>query len=185
MEYEFEDAPFPAIMWETPRTPGLHLSDIIDDLLNKSGLGYKGKGFTDMELTAEMGLLWERVLSLVAAQKYANNPLGEIEKDGVLMTPDGIGPDPKGEVPMVLEEYKITWKSNKSHPNEIIRHMMQVKSYCWAIDTNVCVMKTMYIMGDYRGSGPTYRQSRITFTKRELVENWDILISHAKKEGML
>ena len=185
MEYEFEDSLFPEVVWESPRTEGLHLSDIIKDLLNKSGLGYKGAGFTDMQLTAEMGLLWERVLSHVAGMKYANNPLGELEKDGVLMTPDGIGPDPKGEVGMVLEEYKVTWKSNRTHPNEVLNYMMQVKSYCHVVETNVCVMKVMYIMGDYKGSGPMYRESRIVFTDKELRDNWDMLVGHARKEGML
>ena len=79
----------------------------------------------------------------------------------------------------------MSWKSYRTHPNELLNYMMQVKSYCHVVETNVCVMKMMYIMGDYKGSGPMYRESRITFTNRELKENWDMLIGHAKKEGML
>ena len=184
MEYEFVDVKFPKTQFETERTEGLHLSHIIRDLLDKAGLGYKGKGFTDMELTAEVGLLWERVLSKVMGEKYANSP-GELEKDGIILTPDGIGPDPMGKVPIIVEEYKATWKSNRTHPTEVLNYMMQVKGYCYVVETNVCIMRVLYIMGDYRGSGPMYRESRITFTKKELWDNWQILLGHAEKEDML
>ncbi len=179
MKYESADALFPSTQFRGHRTRGLHLSDIISDLLEKSGLGYKGKGFVDMQLTAEIGLLWEDVLAYVMGEKYAESP-GEIEKDGIIMTPDGVGPDPVGLVPIVVEEYKATWKSTRTHPNEVVRYMMQVKGYCQAVETNTAIMHVFYIVGDYKGSGPMYRRCRLTFTDKELWENWEMIRKHAK-----
>lgn len=179
MEIEMEDVRWPGVQWEDdpddPRREGLHLGVVTRKILDSAGLGYKGKGFNDMELTAEIGLLWERVLSRAMADKYAMRP-PQIQKDGIWMAPDGIGPDPKGEVPMVVEEYKATWKSTKWCPTENINYMIQAKSYCHALDTNVVVFRIFYIMGDYRGSGPTYRVARIVFTDHELRLNWEMIL---------
>ncbi|MDY6839876.1 MAG: hypothetical protein SWH78_18100, partial [Thermodesulfobacteriota bacterium] len=76
MEIKYEDVPWPKTLFEDdePRKEGIHLSEVIKGIMNDSGLGYKGKGFSDMELTAEIGLLWERVLSKVMREKYAVRP---------------------------------------------------------------------------------------------------------------
>ena len=116
---------------DEPRAEGLHLGEVIKFIQNRSGMGYTGKGFSDMELTAEIGLLWEDVLSKVMRDKYAMRP-PQICEDGIWMSPDGIGTDPDGEVPMVVEEYKATWKSVKSAPDENFYYMTQAKSYCRA-----------------------------------------------------
>ena len=183
MEYEFEDVLFPAVRFDSPRTPGLHLTYVIRDLLDKAGLGYTGAGFTDMNLTAEVGLLWEIALSSAFASKYGQSP-GELECDGILLTPDGIGPDPKGEHPVIVEEYKCTWKSLRTHPTDVPYYMHQVKGYCYVVDTPVVLFHMVYLMGDYRGSGPMYRKCRIVFTADELWNNWKLLRSHAEREGL-
>jgi len=150
-------------------------------------LGYKGAGFSDMELTAEIGLLWERALSKIMADKYAFRP-PQVCRDGIWMSPDGIGigADPAGKVHLTIEEYKATWKSSKNQPEDVFGYMIQVKSYCLALGTNVAVMRVFYIVGDYRGSGPVYRWSRILFTDRELEDNWAMILREKEifdKEG--
>ncbi|OPX33362.1 MAG: hypothetical protein B1H40_00100 [Candidatus Latescibacteria bacterium 4484_181] len=168
---------WPKTMFEDaePRAEGLHLSIIIDSLLDRAGLGYKGKGFTDMQLTAEIGLLWENVLSKVMRDKYATRP-PQICEDGIWMSPDGIGPDPEGEVPLIVEEYKATWKAVKNSLAEDFRYMTQVKAYCRAVGTTVAIMRVFYVMGDYRGSGPLYKVARFTFSEAELKANWDMIL---------
>lgn len=185
MNIEIEDVKWPEVMWDDDekREEGLHLGDVTRSLADRSGLGYKpgkGGGFTDMELTAEIGLLWERVLSLIMRDKYAVRP-PQIESDGIWMSPDGIGPDPKGEVPLVVEEYKATWKSCRNPPTDNFNYMVQVKSYCRALDTAVAVMRIFHIMGDYKGSGPIYRVARLEFTKWELEQNWDMILREKER----
>jgi hypothetical protein len=40
-------------------------------------------------------------------------------------------------------------------------------------------------MGDYKGSGPQYKQWMVTFTDLELQENWDMVKAHAKYRGFI
>jgi len=177
MELEIQDEKWPKTMFEDeePRAEGIHLGEVISHVANRSGFGYRGDGFTDMELTAEIGLLWERALSQIMRDKYAVRP-PQINVDGIWMSPDGIAPDPQGEVPLVVEEYKATWKSVRTPPTDNFNYMAQVKSYCRAWDTRVAVMRIFHIMGDYKGSGPIYRVARIVFTQKELDDNWRMIL---------
>lgn len=186
MEVQITDTKWPKTLFDDEgdtRRPGLHLGSVIKSLQDAAGLGYKGPGFNDMQLTAEIGLLWELVLSKVMREKYAVRP-PQVTSDGIWMSMDGINPDicpgddPAGEVPLVLEEFKATWKSTKRSPAEDFYYMCQVKSYCRALGTNVAVMRVFYIMGDYRGSGPMYRVARIRFTDEELESNWRMILQH-------
>jgi len=115
-------------------------------------------------------------------EKYPMRP-PQICKDGVWMSMDGIGPDPEGEVPLVVEEYKATWQSINRSPAENFYYMTQVKSYCHAIETNIAVMHIFYVMGDYKGSGPMYRKARLVFTGRELEENWQMILREKERMG--
>ena len=182
MEIEIEDVKWPKTLFddEEPRAEGLHLGAVIKDLMDSSGLGYKGDGFTDMELTAEIGLLWENVLSRIMGDKYALRP-SQIQCDGIWMSPDGIGPDPMGEVPLVVEEYKATWQSTRRSPVDNFYYMCQVKSYCRAIGTDTAIMRIFYLMGDYKGSGPIYRVARLKFHQLELDQNWEMIVKHKEK----
>lgn len=182
MNISVEDVQWPGVQWddEGEREEGMHLGEVIKSLMERGGLGYKGKGFTDMELTAEIGLLWERVLGKVMAEKYAMRP-PQICHDGIWMSPDGIGPDPLDEVPLVIEEYKAAWASTRRSPGDNFYYMTQVKSYCHALNTNVAVMRIFHIMGDYRGSGPLYRVARIKFSERELNQNWSMILKEKER----
>jgi hypothetical protein len=59
--------------------------------------------------------------------------------------------------------------------------MSQLKSYCYALETNVSVMRIFHIMGDYRGSGPIYRVARIIFSQYELEQNWNMIIKEKER----
>lgn len=182
MEITVKDVKWPKTLFkcDEKRESGLHLSTIIKSLQESSGIGYKGKGFSDIELTAEIGLLWEDILSLIMGEKYAMRP-PQINVDGIWMSPDGIGPDPDGEVPIVIEEYKATWQSTNRSPIDNFYYMCQLKSYCRAIETKIAVMHIFYIMGNYKGSGPVYRVARIKFSQYELDQNWNMVLKHKKE----
>lgn len=184
MEYTIADVKWPKTLFDDtePRQPGLHLGEVIKSLLNNSGRGYNGRGFTDLELTAEIGLLWEDVLSKVMRDKYAVRP-PQIQKDGIWMSADGIGEDPIGEECFVVEEYKAAWGSSRKSPADNLYYMTQAKSYCYAWETPVVVFRIFYIVGDYRGSGPVYRVARIRFTEYELAENWIQILEEKKRMG--
>ena len=184
MEIEIEDVKWPKTLFDKtePRQPGLHLGEVIKSLLNNTGRGYNGRGFSDMELTAEIGLLWEDVLSKVMGDKYAVRP-PQVQKDGIWMSADGIGEDLLGEESFVIEEYKAAWGSSRKSPTDNLYYMTQAKSYCYAWETPIVVFRIFYVVGDYRGSGPLYRTARIRFTDRELEENWTRIINEKERMG--
>ena len=164
-----------------PRAEGLHLSDIIRLIMVDAGMAPKaGGGFDDLELAAEIGLLWEDVLSAAMRDKYAIRP-PQICADGIWMSPDGIAADPWSKYPLVVEEYKATWLSSNKCPTSVYKYMAQVKSYCRALGTECTVMRIFHIMGNYRGSGPLYKVARIEFTQQELDENWALILRYRDK----
>lgn len=157
----------------------LHLSDIYTDLENTLFPKTTNADMTN-PLWAEVGFLWEALLSRVLADHCSDRP-GEIELDGVVGSPDGYDPSTG-----IVDEYKLTWKSiRNAHPENVWKWMVQTKGYCKMLGSTTVRFHVFYVNGDYRGSGPLYRSYLFTFTQREIDENWQMLISHAKTRGWL
>lgn len=157
----------------------LHLSDIYTDLENTL---FPKTTTADLNnpLWAEVGFLWEDVLTKSLANHCSDRP-GEIELDGIIGSPDGYDPDT-----CILDEYKCTWKSTKNaHPENVWKWMTQVKGYCKMLNVTTVRFHILYIMGDYRGSGPLYKSYIFSFTQREINENWAMLVNHAKARNWL
>jgi len=170
MNYRILDEPFP-LLDGPPRSPGLHLTNIIKDMLPDRS--------TDNELWKEPGFIWVVLLSLAFGQRMPNRP-GEITLDGIAMSPDGMDWDA-----WVVHEYKCTWKSVRKEPMDDAYYMMQAMGYCKGLGAKTVVMRMLYLMGDYRGSGPQYKVYEIVFSERELEENWEAILNHAKFRGWL
>ena len=175
------DEPFVQRGSGVPRSSGpgiVHASTIIHYIETKVGRGYKGKGFEDFALAGEVGFLWEDLLSLVLRDRMAIR-IGEVVLDGITCSPDGLGPDVEGyPEPVVLEEYKCTWKSSRHPIDSQWYYMQQLKTYCKAVGVKVAVMRVLYLMGNYKGSGPQYRVFRFTFDQQEIDETWAMLVAH-------
>jgi hypothetical protein len=156
------------------RSPGLHLSSIIKDLNKTLGRSKEGSGW-DMGPTCAVGLLWEEILSTHFAEALGDR-IGEVELDGVAMTPDGFIVDE-----WVLAEHKATWRSSTKHSvGDIWDWMTQIKAYCYALNTHRCLLRVLWVVGDYRGSGPQYQCFLLTFTDNELMDNWQMLMNHKR-----
>lgn len=159
-----------------PRAQGLHLTSIIKHIQDQIN-PYKSGGFQHRDATMEMGFIWEDLLSYVQGDRMGKR-LNDIQCEGVYCNPDGLGYDPKDGKSPVVEEYKCTWRSIKKLPTEDARWMMQVKAYCYVLKVRVAVMHILYVMGDYKGSGPMPKSYRIEFTQREIDDNWNVIQDH-------
>jgi hypothetical protein len=160
-------------------TERLHLSDIYSDLENSL---FPKTSNADMNnpLWGEVGFLWEGVLSRSLADHCSPRP-GEVELDGVVGSPDGYDPETG-----MLDEYKCTWKSIKNaHPENVWKWQVQVKGYCKMLGVTTVRFHILYLMGDYRGSGPLYRSYVFSYTQQEIDENWQMVVNHAKAKGWL
>ena len=165
------------------RSKGLQLSTILESM--EMDLGVKRDGKWDKNALFTLGFMWERLLRYVFLKaRYEAGELfsvGELECDGVYLTPDVV--DITGD--WIHEENKFTFKSMRHDPHEYYRYWWQIKAGCYVLETRIAILRVLFVMGDYRGSGPVYKSWRAEFTDRELEENWMAIISHAKKKGWL
>ncbi len=157
-----------------------HVTDVLRYIREQLGRNHGSGEFGDgRNVTMEVGFLWEDLLSYIFGKRMAMRP-GEIVYDGIVGSPDGIGEDPLGEVPFVVEEFKATWKSMKRPITENWDYMMQAQAYCKMVGTNVCIFRILYLMGDYGALfGPRYRVFRLEFDDDELDSVWEMLKTHA------
>ena len=191
MDHYTIDAPFLPISSGVPRsTDTLHLTTVIKTIEDEMGWGYKGKGFQDMGLTMSVGFLWEEALSNAFGTRLGAR-VGEVELDGIVGSPDGIGFDDPiftcdmwpniDEHNVVLEEYKCSWKSIKKEAQLDWYWMTQIMAYCRMLDLDTCIMKIIHLNGDYKGSGPLYRMTRLVYSDWELETNWKMITTMAEK----
>lgn len=165
------------------RAEGLHLTTIIRSLEEEVlGVSYKGRSWGEGErICMDTGFLFEDALSHVLGERMATRLDEEVERDGILGSPDGIRFDE-----WALEEYKCTWKSSARAVEENWAWMVQIKSYLWMIrDMFVCYLRVLYLNGNYKGSGPQYRCFKLTFDEVELRANWDMIVKQARAKGWL
>jgi hypothetical protein len=196
------------------RSPGLHLTDITGLIMKRVDPKRYAREFdeADSENWQEAGFIWEEILGeALAARALRNNVLpwgelgevrfrpGEVELDGITMSPDALAFLPGRDEP-VLEEYKATWKSMTpwmtiEDPDErkvaaledtrFLPYLLQIKSYLKGVGGRRARLVIFFINGDYKAYIPRARGFELTFTQRELDENWTMIKNTARKEGWL
>lgn len=181
------------------RSSGLHLSHIYGDL-NRALGKQKENGFNEEDLDefAQIGFLWERILEHYLAELTAlSDPgrfmrLGELRSaEGVVMTPDYLDLDflGNGSCELGLEEWKVTWRSVRQAENLEQNHwkwLVQIKGYCRELGTRRARLRALYLVGNWRDRiVPTPKCWEMEFTPRELEDNWEMLMGHARRKGWL
>jgi len=135
-----------------------------------------------MGLAADIGFMWEDAFShAFGGRDKMVTRLGEIEVDGVIGSPDGVGPFEDDPTDIAVYENKATWKSSRTLPESNWLWMEQIKSYCYMLGLKKVVMPIVYLVGDWRGSGPVYREARFVFTQGELEGNWLMVLRERDK----
>lgn len=178
---EIPNPKFPSFVQPLRSQGTLHLTEIINDISKELFDKKPSKLFLKNTLWAQMGFIWESLLGAAWGMLLGRRP-EEVELDGVVGSPDGIRGD-------TLEEYKCTWRSVKTHPEEVWKWMVQIKAYMKMTGLRHCNMKVLYINGDYKfkgdTAGPQYREFYFIPTDQEIEENWQMLINHARSKGWL
>ena len=177
-----------------PRSKGLHMSDIYGSLFQElEPKRYAHKADSPLPLLRfEAGLALESILEEGLKRRLVERPGEFTTPEGIIFSPDLIlfnGTTRVGEM-------KLTWLSSREVPREpsngfppkFDKYFVQMKAYCRCLETADARLIAFFINGDYdrkRNAGPELLAWDITFSKRELEENWAMLISHAKSKGML
>jgi hypothetical protein len=186
--------------WEfTPkseRSSGVHVSEIIRSIENDVTKPGQRRKFEDLTMDEKRrmgayvsgGFAWEEILRRAIVEMYIDSATrfispGELECDGIFGTPDWLDTDD-----WVIEEFKCTWRSSRRTRNieqDFWAWFVQIKAYCHMVQTTTARLRVFFVNGDYRNSGPQFKQWQIEFTPEELVMNWQMLHQHAQDKGWL
>jgi hypothetical protein len=194
------------------RTPGVHLSGVLKAVLTAIGKlkEWQDLAGDDMPVNVVMGVMWEQwVVGMPDLKDMVWQP-GEVELDGVYMSPDGLmevvrtrqistyrpGIDPpdsyasrwREEVDDVLElqEFKATWKSEHTYGKDILQAtawIWQLAGYCKAMGLTQARLHVLWVNGDYRPPRPKFMRYRIGFTQEELDKFWRTVILPNKEKA--
>ena len=182
-----------------PRSPGMHVSEIIRDLSVRGGVldeRYATEPMSPERI--ELGIAWEERLAKHHGDTINFHP-GEMVVDGVAMSMDGVSYNDETSVftcdgEGALHEFKLTWKSSRREIDREFMWMTQIKSYLHGLrvtsgaEYTTAFLHAFFVNGGYGKSGykdgPDYQIWGLEFTPLEIHENWTMLISHlARMKG--
>lgn len=167
-----------------PRTPGLHVSDIIQSMLRDiDAKKYSNDGNSETrQLYFQTGFAFERVMEQAFNARRLNifRP-GELAMDGVLLSPDGVNLDEGAD-----DEIKWTTRSSRDAlmGSKWNGWHMQFMAYCRALGTRTAIVRALFAMGDWKTKQPEFGTYRVTYTNQEIETNWRALMKHAEQKGM-
>ncbi len=187
------------------RSPGLHVSDIwksmeeqIDPLPPALLDAYGRLGFV-VEQVFDYG-----IASACLSDRYIR--IGELELEGIAGSPDIIDTQDWAVI-----DTKCKWCSSKwaglegdsqqeiqeSVASKFRKEIVQLKTYCHMVGQctgRPCTDAQLwfcFVNGDYKEiskgvrSPPHWVARRFTFTRNELMDNWEMLVNYAKEQGWL
>jgi len=161
------------------RSPGLHLSTIIGDMFRR--LEPKRFGGPLSPERIALGLAIEEVIGEAVSRLFGTGIRpGEVTSDGIIMTPDHLSFEHG------LEEWKATWVSDRDglvNP-KLDRYHVQGKAYARAFGEHTMLFRVFFVNGNYGPPAPGLRAFHVRYTKRELDENWDLVLRHAEDAGL-
>jgi len=174
-----------------PRSKGLHLSQIYDDLQQSA----RGMVIGQDKLTSEelqwyrsVGYVWERVVDDAFA-KCLLSPncvrLGEVTVDGITGSPDLVD---LSSDDWVVVDTKATFKSSRKLDDlekNFWTWTVQLKGYCYMVKATRARLLVMHICGNYAPPRPIVKQLELEFTQEELQQNWNVLVAHARRRKWL
>jgi hypothetical protein len=148
--------------------------------------GTDGPDLLKMELgtTLELGL--EESLK---RRWHASRPGEFTTSEGIIYSPDFIMFADK----TILGETKLTWQSSRAWPDSpctmppprFSKWFCQIMAYARNLETPYARLLAFFVNGDYRRTGPQLRAWDVKFSKRELEENYQMLLNHARHRKLL
>lgn len=181
---------FPLAMTDPHRGEGLHVSDIYGSLYQDLEPERYRKDGTPPDLLMALGLAWEQYLekALVANGVLCARPGEQMTAEGMKYTPDLLivnGEDRLGEIKFTFLSAKVTPQDKKFD-----KYLCQGKAYAYFTDIPRVRYYVLHVNGIWSfkvegGHFPMLRIWDVEFTAQELKENYQLLMNHAKNEGMI
>ena len=171
------------------RSPGLHMSQIYGSLFEHLEPKRYTPGRTIDPLMAAVGTAWEKHL------EYLMGKAGiQVFRPGELVAPDGIAYSPDGllDNQTRLAEYMVAWWMSSadmprtpasSFPPKLNKYVCQMQSYAYNLELSTARLYVLFVQG--RGKDPELLVYDIEFTARELKNNWNAMMNHARHQKLL
>lgn len=178
----------PVLLPQTDRTEGCHVSSIITDMCLR--LGYYNESRAIDWTLVETGNMFEWAAiqrRLLHSDEYCE--IGEISLDNIYGHPDLL----KTSTETVVE-FKWTLRSSYpsievgaippddhpivANPSKFWKDRIQLMSYCRMMGWLNGELEIGYHRGNYRNKLIDHAVWGFAFTKRQLIDNWDILLRH-------
>ena len=177
----------PDLLPMTNRSPGMHISTIISDLCVNLGYHDARPADEDFPQSVKDRMAFGNALEHAIIHRYElDSPgryvqPGELSCDGLFGTPDLLDVET-----FTVHEIKCTWLSanHKIDSKKLWKYHVQIKAYCWMLETLKGQLQIGYVNGDYSDMSPMFRRWDITYTKAELAQNWNMLVSHGNAMGV-
>lgn len=186
---------------EYVRSPGVHVTDLTSLVMmgidpDKYGTPDAPKMYDEFDTQnwQQAGFVWEEVLTSIFSRRRLHAGVqhytylgrtGEVKLDGVIGSPDGFVMDPDG---LALTESKQTWMSRRGFDLDsakFIAWKFQILAYLRMVELTRCYLAVFWVNGTYDRYVPEFVEYRLTFTAREIEENWTMLLNTGKRHGLL
>ncbi len=173
------------------RSPGLHASDLYNDYFKDFDPDRYDKRAADGSAVPfdlakmELGTSFEEVLEPALRQRLFGDRPGEyMSPEGIAFSPDYLFDCPEG---LVLGEFKLTWYSSRGAPTDkkFAKWLAQIALYLHWLELRKCRLYVFFVNGDYKPPTPDLKAWELTFTGQELTDNYNAIIRHARKKGLL
>lgn len=164
------------------RASGVHLSGIIRKVAVATGklrLGQRSE--EEFPLRMALGMAFENwVVGLYPDMIWQP---GEQYLDGISGNPDGmsvleISP---GYSFLVVEEFKLTWKSRKEDILGEWMWLTQTCGYANFLGARHARLHVCWVNDNYKPSQPTYYRYLVEWTEEEILKNWTMMLQN--REG--
>lgn len=133
----------------------------------------------------EVGLTFEEMLEKALAESILGERPGEFTTDdGVIYSPDYLFYETDE---IILGEFKCTWYSSRNAPFDpkFEKWLCQIQCYLYHLNMRKARLYVLFLNGDYKPPSPQLLAWEMTFTTRELADNWRVVKDHAVRKGLL
>lgn len=179
-----------------PRSGGLHISAIYNDLYSELEPNRYRKGSKPDPVLLELGLSCESWLEdglknrLMSGWERPGELVGEIDGHEVSYNPDLV----KVNGVLRLGEIKLTQMSAKGFPTaeannlpeKMSKYVVQMMAYAHLLHTTYARLIVYFVNGDYNrvvGGDPQIRACDLEFAPREIADNWAMLVQHGRHKN--
>jgi hypothetical protein len=160
-----------------PRSAGVHVSTLVKRICQQLEPDRFANGEMDWN-RIEFGSTLERVIEEMwqRRRRLTVRP-GEIQCDGIIGSPDAVTFE---DGDLIVDEIKATWMTSRGCPEDrkFWHWLVQVRAYCWMLQTERARLHVFFVNGNYRDErAPQFLVWDLLFDRRELQENWQMLVN--------